>query len=195
ARLAGERHRAGAADAVRATEVRAGEPEVFSQHLGQGAPGLGVDRSALAVHDQLDAVGRAHAAPPARAPASARHRLVITATSCCLYAVEPLSSAAGSTLRRATSPAARWASTSSLSAPISAASTAGRRTGMPSTPNSATAAAVMRPPSALRAAAAPTSAKSPLRRLASTTAAPCPAGAIGKHASVRISSSAIAVDK
>ncbi len=60
---------AGAADAVLAAEVGAGEAEVFAEEVGQGLAGLdGVDRAGLAVDGEFDV----HFVAPSRARVRAR---------------------------------------------------------------------------------------------------------------------------
>ncbi len=52
--LAVEQHRAGAADAVLATDVGAREPEVLAEEVGEGAARLDLGRALGAVHRHLD---------------------------------------------------------------------------------------------------------------------------------------------
>jgi hypothetical protein len=78
-----EEHRARPAHAVLAPEVRAGEPQVVAQHVGERGAGLGGGRPGLAVDGELDGppfgqVGLGHAASWALRVASASARATST---------------------------------------------------------------------------------------------------------------------
>src|SRR5438105_1209385 len=59
-RLVVDQHGAGAADAVLAAEMRAGEAAILAQRIGQAAPRLDADRALIAVHRENDVLSVAH---------------------------------------------------------------------------------------------------------------------------------------
>src|SRR5258708_1722664 len=61
-RLVVDQHGAGAADAVLAAEMRAGEAAILAQRVGQAAPRLDADRALIAVHREGDVLSIAHCA-------------------------------------------------------------------------------------------------------------------------------------
>ena len=79
-RLAAEKDRAGAADTVFASEMGAGEPDVFADDVGERAAGFDVKGGALAVDGEGDRM--AHAGTPVLAAASARPQRVRTPAIC-----------------------------------------------------------------------------------------------------------------
>src|ERR1700730_14114019 len=61
-RLVVDQHGAGAADAVLAAEMGAGETAILAQRIGQAAPWLNADRVLIAVHRESDVLSFAHCA-------------------------------------------------------------------------------------------------------------------------------------
>ncbi len=80
-RLAVDEHRAGAADAVLAADVGAGEAELVAQEVGEQQPRLDLALVGPAVDRHLDRVA-AHRPSPARRQASVRARRVSTRARC-----------------------------------------------------------------------------------------------------------------
>ena len=80
-RLAVEQDGAGATDTMFASEVRAGEADVFADHVSKRSTGFNVEGVAQAIDRDVDLLG-AHAVTPIVAAASARPRRVRTPAMC-----------------------------------------------------------------------------------------------------------------
>src|SRR5581483_11632166 len=112
---------AGAADAVLAADVRAGQPELVAEEVGEQRAGLAVAAPRYAVDRQLD-----HAA---NACASARS--ATTPVTCFKYSGDACRFPGGSTAAAAAAPAARAVSASAAAPARSSSSSVGRSTTEP----------------------------------------------------------------
>src|SRR5258708_22189153 len=170
--LAVEHHRARAANAVLAADVRAGEPELLPQPVDERKPRLHLSRTPLAVHLHRDRMQRvAHmllalsrASRSTRAPSTTAMRRRYSALAC-------------RSLPGSVSLAAAWSapstSASSRRVPTRRAAIFGKARGVPPAPPRPNAARTQRPsPSTAIWAAAATIAKSPWRTEISVKAEP-----------------------
>src|SRR5262249_10908364 len=153
----------GAADAVLAADVGAGQREVVAQEIRQQAPWLDerVVRLAIHIHANLDLLGHAAAPRWTRAAAARRARRLITTAILRRYSAEPCTSEVGSTSLTTSSAAASKFSVLPA-APSSTRSAAVALMGVGATPHRLSRTPVQRPfASSASTAAAPQMAKSP----------------------------------
>src|SRR5712692_584790 len=171
-RLSVEHHRARAADAVLAADVRAGETQLFAQPVHQRQARRHCAWVALAVHLHLYRIQCFAHAALAFSRASRSARAARTAARCRRYSALAWRSLPGSV-----SVAAAWAASSTTASsrrvPTRRAAIFGNASGVPPAPPRPNAARTQRPsPSTAICAAAATIAKSPWRTEISVKAEP-----------------------
>src|SRR6202051_3384769 len=180
-RIAVEENGAGAAHAVLAAEMGAGQAELMAQEIRQRHPHRHGGFMALAVDGDGNASRLAHGLLPLpmRSCALTSARRDSTVAKCRRYDAGAWISSMASSLRNASQISrSRF---SAMTSPISARSTSPARTGAGPMPPSASDRRVTLPLlSSSISAAAETMAKSPCRRANSTKATPWPAGQHGK---------------
>src|SRR5713101_5406141 len=171
-RLAVEHHRACAADAVLAADVRAGEAKVLAQPVHQRQARRHCAWVALAVHLHLYRIQCFAHAALAFSRASRSARAARTAARCRRYSALACRSLPGS-VSVAAACAAPFTTASSSRVPTKRAAIFGKASGVPPTPPRPNAARTQRPsPSIAIWAAAATIAKSPWRTAISSKAEP-----------------------
>src|SRR5687767_13473564 len=186
-----EQDRAGAADAVLAAEMGAGEAELLAHEIGEREADLDLLVVALAVDGDGDVAGFPHARPPTRLCAAISARRDITVARCWRYDAGACTSASASSLRHSSQ--ASLQTSSEAVWPTRDFSTSRIRTGIFATPPMVSDTRLILPfASSSRRAAAEAMAKSPWRRANSTKPWPWPLGQDGKRTSTRISSGSIA---
>src|SRR5207248_5804201 len=167
-----EHHRARAADAVLAADVRSGEAKVFAQPVDQRQPRRHLGRSRLAVDLDGDGVKRLAHRLLALSRASRSARAASTPARCRRYSALAWRSLPGC-VSVAAACAASFTAASSRRVPTRRAAIFVDATGVPRTPPSPNAARTQRPsPSIATCAAAATIAKSPWRTEISVKAEP-----------------------
>src|SRR6266581_1689288 len=172
-RLAVEHHRARAADAVLAADVRAGEEQFFAQPVHQRQARRHLGRSRFAVDLDGNGVKRfAHCTLPAFSCAARNTRPTRTSARCRRYSALACRSLPGS-VSFAAAWAASFTAASSRRVPTRRAAIFGNARGVPPAPPRPNAARTQRPsPSIAIWAAAATIAKSPWRTAISSKAEP-----------------------